>query len=165
METIRLGARLRAARKAAGFKTSKAFIKKNKVPASTYSQHESGARIPDDESLKFYSKIFLVDFQWLKEGKGLPYTKVTTSSDKYVLEDELLDLNQFKHSFIDQNLLTSILNEIISIYAPIISNQTIKKITLDTIKIYKSISSSDLSINNQSKILKKIIRDCKNNNQ
>lgn len=161
METIRLGARLRAARKAAGFKTSKTFSKKNKVPMSTYSQHESGARMPDDETLKFYSKIFLVNFDWLKDGKGAPYSSINTAIN--MLEEELFDLNSFKPiSSINQNLLTSILSELISIHASKISNQTSKKIATDTLKIYKAISQRDTSDKNKMKILKHVLNEYKN---
>jgi transcriptional regulator with XRE-family HTH domain len=88
MTTIqRLGARLRAARKAAGFNTSKSFLKKYKIPASTYSQHESGARIPNEETLKFYSNILEVNFTWLKAGKGQPYKNINASKKESMIEE------------------------------------------------------------------------------
>src|SRR5438128_2280233 len=100
MTQIRLGARLRAARKAAGFNTSKAFLKKHKVPASTYSQHESGARIPDDTILEFYGKTFGVNIDWLKTGKGQPYKNINSKQDE-IISEELIDI---KPNNIDQKL-------------------------------------------------------------
>src|SRR5580692_4644305 len=112
METIRLSARLRAARKAAGFKTSKSFIKKHKIPASTYSQHESGTRTPDDDTLKSYSKIFSVNFDWLTNGIGLPY-KYADKKDG-ILAEELLDLNHYKNTNkLNMVLLNKTLKEIL----------------------------------------------------
>jgi transcriptional regulator with XRE-family HTH domain len=164
METIRLGARLRAARKAAGFKTSKTFLKESKIPASTYSQHESGARIPDDKILKFYSKIFTVNFDWLKEGKGLPYSNPNLTNN--ILEEELLDLNKFKlDPSINQPILTTILHDLLSVHSEKIPNKLVKKIVIDSIKIYEIVISSIGSSNkNQQKILKKTLNSYKKEN-
>ena len=160
METIRLGARLRAARKAAGYKTSKNFLRESKIPASTYSQHESGARIPDDKSLKYYSKIFAVDFNWLKNGKGLPYshTKKTTK----ILEEELLDLNKFKpNPSIDKSILTTILQELLSAHINKISYQMVQKIAVCIIHIHETIISANVSNKDQIKLLKRTIKQYK----
>src|SRR5579862_6047010 len=110
----RLGARLRAARKAAGFKTSKEFLKKHKVPASTYSQHESGARNPDDHALKFYSKVFRVNFNWLKSGKGNPYTNNNINKNT-IMKEELLDIQSIKKVEINQKILLKALTQSINI--------------------------------------------------
>jgi transcriptional regulator with XRE-family HTH domain len=73
---IKLGARLRAARKAAGYKTAKEFVEKNNIPASTYSQHETGSRKkPNDKILKTYSELLKISFEWLKTGEGNPFTE------------------------------------------------------------------------------------------
>lgn len=137
MDTIRLGARLRAARKAAGFKTSKSLVRKHKIPASTYSQHESGSRTPDDDTLKFYSKIFSVNLDWLKDGKGLPYSASSLSA-KNIIKEELLDLSSLKKSTtINEHLLTKILSEIfLEKNTQNITANSIKKIVKEAIKIY-----------------------------
>jgi transcriptional regulator with XRE-family HTH domain len=161
METIRLGARLRAARKAAGFKTSKSFLKKSKIPASTYSQHESGARIPDDDTLKFYSKLFTVNFDWLKNGKGLPYTQIAPKNN--TLEEELLNLEEFKsNTAINHAVFTTILRETISNHASSIPTKIIKKIADDTLKLYAGTMLLDTSNKNHAKKLKSIINEYKN---
>lgn len=125
MVTIRLGARLRAARKAAGFKTSKEFLKKYKVPASTYSQHESGARVPNDESLEFYGRVFGVTYKWLKTGKGQPYKQISVGK-KEIMNEELIDLNKGE---IKQKILTSILEKLLKIHVPQLSTTFVKSIS------------------------------------
>src|SRR5579872_7461018 len=102
-DIIRIGARLRAARKAAGFKTAKSFLKKHKFPASTFSQHESGARIPDDKMLAFYSNVFKVNFAWLKNGKRHPYKKISAHQIG-VMNEELADLKQLNPNKLSINI-------------------------------------------------------------
>lgn len=139
--TIRVGARLRASRKAAGFKTSKEFIKKHKVPASTYSQHESGARTPDDEALRFYSKIFGVNFDWLAEGKGQPFSKSTTIQ-KSAMDEELLDISGQKNTrtkdldIINQKLLAKLLEEMIVFHQSSKAKTTPKSIAKNVASLY-----------------------------
>jgi transcriptional regulator with XRE-family HTH domain len=113
LKNIRLGARIRAARKAAGFKTSKQFTKNHKIPESTYSQHESGARYPNDEMLQFYCKIFEVNLNWLKTGNGNPYTQKNSRKNS-IISDELIDLKKpnIKNK-IDQKLLERILIDLL----------------------------------------------------
>jgi transcriptional regulator with XRE-family HTH domain len=134
---IRLGARLRAARKAAGFNKLKEFSKKLKVPESTYCQHESGAREPSDERLKFYSKTFGVDFGWLKTGEGQPYT-IRTRSNKNILEEELIDLKSLKskNQIIKPELLASILLDLFKSFSVAITPQFAKKIAKSASKAY-----------------------------
>ncbi len=136
---IRLGARIRAARKAAGFKTAKAFLKKHKVPASTYSQHESGARTPDEEGLRFYTKVFDVDFDWLKTGKGQPFRKAT-SFKKEALTEESLVLRRTDR--INEELLAKILAQSIRDYAQKISSKVIQSIAEESAEAYNKQASS-----------------------
>jgi transcriptional regulator with XRE-family HTH domain len=152
---IRLGARLRAARKAAGFNTSKEFLKKHKIPASTYSQHESGARIPDDDALHFYSKVFDVNFEWLKNGKGLPYKKISPNKAN-IMDEELINLSSDKQhqSAFNQELMTDILGRLISAHTSELSTNTVKSIAKEASRIYKDIISSASSTKMQMKLLK-----------
>lgn len=138
MDTLRVGARLKAARKAAGFKTSKEFIRKYHIPASTYSQHESGSRSPDSEALKFYSKSFGVSFDWLNTGKGLPYKNIQPAQ-RSAMTEELIDLKILSNpvSTIDTKLLEDSLKKAINKHSITIPAATIKKIIQETIKLYK----------------------------
>jgi transcriptional regulator with XRE-family HTH domain len=165
METIKLGARLRAARKAAGFNTSKAFLKKYKVPASTYSQHESGSRTPDDKMLQYYSKIFEINFNWLKSGGGQPFNH-SAPSKMNIMEEELFDLNMLKLTKkqpvkqINQKLLTKILSDIIDFRTVIKSKKLISAIVKDAVKIYSNIITH--ANDNQSHITKTVLTAYKN---
>lgn len=154
-EITRLGARLKAARKAAGFNTSKSFITKHKVPASTYSQHESGSRMPDDEALKFYSKIFDVNFNWLKKGEGHPYTKIS-SEKKQIFNEELIDLTNFGQysKTINKDLLATIFEELFKLNQSPLSNRLINKILTKSIHIYNKIVSSGSTEDQQRKLLR-----------
>jgi transcriptional regulator with XRE-family HTH domain len=136
--TIRFGARLRAARKAAGFKTSKDFLKKYKVPASTYSQHESGSRSPNDTMLEFYSEVFGVNLNWLKTGDGKPYSRINIAK-KTIISEELIDLNQAKiiHP-LNQKLLTKILEELLQNSRSL----SVKKIAHTAVKKYAELAFS-----------------------
>ncbi len=147
MDTIRLGARLRAARKAAGYKTSKAFLKKYNIPASTYSQHESGSRIPDDEILKYYSKLFDVNFDWLKSGIGSPFN-ISISSKKNIINEELLDINKMKEKqdklFINQKIFTKILEGVIDTQFQSKKNKLSSSIIVqDTFEIYSKVMTNN----------------------
>ncbi len=117
-----LSARLKAARKAAGYKTSKEFIEKNKIPPSTYSQHETGRRKPNDNLIKQYSKLLNVNFDWLKIGEGDPYAdKQLVVKQKKFLQEEMLDLSQWKSvaasaEIINESLLTEILKQLLELH-------------------------------------------------
>jgi transcriptional regulator with XRE-family HTH domain len=130
---IRLGARIRAARKAAGFKTAKSFLKKHKVPASTYSQHESGARTPDDQALKFYAKVFEVDLNWLKTGKGQPFTK-TTPFQQETLAEESIQLKRKEP--INAELFKKIITRCIKMHTPKLSLKLIQSIAEESASTY-----------------------------
>ena len=141
---IRLSARLRAARKAAVFKTSKAFLKKYNIPASTYSQHESGSRLADDKTLKFYSKTFDVNFDWLKTGNGQPFLKPTLTKST-TLKEELIDLSGFKNNKIassievDQKLLAKILEKMIVLHLPEKTKLSFSAIARSAVQLYVKI--------------------------
>lgn len=67
-----IGLRLISARKAAGFKTAKAFASVHHIPYTTYSQHEAGKRSTQVDILIQYSQLLGVDPGWLLTGKGKP---------------------------------------------------------------------------------------------
>ena len=78
--------RLRAARKAAGFKTEKSFARKYHIPITTYSQHETGKRKMMPEVIMDYSLKLEINPGWLLTGEGEPFDKklnkanITTST-------------------------------------------------------------------------------------
>src|SRR4051812_36151627 len=65
--------RVRAARKAAGYKSAKEFANRYKIPLSTYSQHETGKRSINAELIINYSSYFTINPCWLLTGNGEPF--------------------------------------------------------------------------------------------
>ena len=118
MTTVELDlpARLRAARKTAGFKTAKAFTEAHGYPASTYCQHETGARNLDDATIRDYSKLLKVNYDWLAKGEGLPYKNKLDEKRAKTFQSETLDLNTLTRTapLISEKLLASILEALMS---------------------------------------------------
>ncbi|MCK4869950.1 MAG: helix-turn-helix transcriptional regulator [Gammaproteobacteria bacterium] len=86
-----LGTRIRAARKALGYKTGRDFQRKlGFVERSLYYQWEIGRRIPSEEALKKISKICNVNYEWLVTGKGSPYKGVKISSSDAQKKEALI---------------------------------------------------------------------------
>ena len=116
LDKLKIGARLRAARKAAGFKTSLAFCEKFTIPSSTYSQNESGVKAPRTEALKKYAECLGVNFEWLKSGIGEPILEENTHKTMCIKEDlsetnmadELIG-QRYALSPIDESLLADVL--------------------------------------------------------
>ena len=145
-DAIRFGARLRAARKAAGFKTSLSFTRKYKIPQSTYSQHESGTRNPDEQTMKNYSKCLGVHYEWLNNGEGLPYTKMK-ETQKTVMQEELLDIKPMSKytqlvEIAHQELLVQILDELLRFNEKHKHKLAISKIVSDAVALYQDVVSS-----------------------
>lgn len=69
-----IGLRLRAARRAASFKSARTFATQHKIPESTYSQHETGKRSLNPDMLLRYSELLDIDPGWLLTGEGVPYS-------------------------------------------------------------------------------------------
>ena len=152
-DNLRIGTRIRAARKAAGFQTAKSFLKKYKFPASTFSQHESGARVPDDETLEYYSKLFEVNLNWLKTGKGLPHAK-PTSNQKKILGEELINITKPAPTQFNEELLAKILTRLLILQDAKISAKAIKLLSKQAGKMYQKITSTSTSAKMQLNLLK-----------
>lgn len=71
--TRNIGARLKAARKAAGYRSATAFAGKRDIPMSTYSQHEGGKRSMNAEALMYYAEQLGIQAGWLLSGQGTPF--------------------------------------------------------------------------------------------
>lgn len=63
-----IGKRLRKARKLRGYKSARAFAIEQKIPESTYSQHETGKRSLSPEIVLRYSECLKVGPGWLLSG-------------------------------------------------------------------------------------------------
>jgi len=107
--------RLRAARKAASFKSAKDFANQYKIPLSTYSQHETGKRSINAELIINYSSYFQINPYWLLTGNGEPFFGNGQKDRKAILERENFSISpkvndqQNKYSQIDLALLKKIL--------------------------------------------------------
>ncbi len=77
-----LKTRLKAARLAAGYKSLSSMCEEHHLHKSNYSQHESGSVAPREQVLKKYCELFDVNFEWLKDGAGLPYDDVISDNNK-----------------------------------------------------------------------------------
>ena len=85
--SMQIGNRLRAARKAAGFKSARAFAEKYEIPESTYSQHELGKRSLNADTLMKYSALCAINPSWLLTGAGQPYLSKNTSKEKLLFSN------------------------------------------------------------------------------
>jgi len=115
-----LGARIKAAMKAARFKTAKEFCKKYHIPYLTFAQHTQGRRHPTQDFLTLYSKAFGVTIQWLETGEGNPLLNAKQSAKtakvlKLSAEEinKRLQIDQLLHSALDTELLTEIIKQLL----------------------------------------------------
>lgn len=65
-----IGARLKIARIASGYRTAKDFAEEHNISNSTYSQHETGKRQINIDTLVKYAELISVNPSWLVSGKG-----------------------------------------------------------------------------------------------
>ena len=63
-----IGSRLRQARKTCGYRSARAFAKEQEIPESTYSQHETGKRSLNPETLLRYCGCLGIEPNWLLTG-------------------------------------------------------------------------------------------------
>ncbi len=107
--------RVRAARKAAGFKAAKDFATQYNIPLSTYSQHETGKRSINAELIINYSSYFNINPCWLLTGNGEPFFGEDQTDKKAIIERETFSIShkvnddQSRYHHIDLALLKKIL--------------------------------------------------------
>lgn len=65
-----IGKRLQQARKAAGFRSARAFARHHNIAESTYSQHETGKRSLSPRMVLHYCDCFKINPGWLVSGQG-----------------------------------------------------------------------------------------------
>ncbi len=91
-----IGLRLRAARRAANFRSARTFAFQNEIPESTYSQHETGKRALSPEMLLNYSQLLNVDPGWLLTGDGSPYLMQGQDQEReQLISQEMQNLRNF----------------------------------------------------------------------
>ena len=146
---LTLPQRLRAARRSAGYKSAKAFITAHGIPGSTYSQHETGARNIDANTLKEYAKLFDVNYKWLAGGEGSVKKNKSDETRAKAFATELLDLNTVIKTapLISEKLLSAVLEGLV---------KTSKKINAKTLanaatSIYSDVVRLEGDLNDQLK--------------
>lgn len=111
-----LGARIKAAMKAAGFATAKEFCEKHNIPYLTFAQHVQGRRMPTTDFLKLYSKSFGVTTQWLQSGEGHPITHNKRSKNKKIKDAFAHEISKHQTELLlNSALLTTILEAVIKL--------------------------------------------------
>ncbi len=83
-QAMDIGLRLKAARKAASYKTACAFAKQHNIPISTYSQHENGKRVLNADILLQYGELLNVSPGWILSGMGDPYVDNKNCPEKSI---------------------------------------------------------------------------------
>ena len=91
----KIGIRLKAARKAAGYRSATAFASEKSIPMSTYSQHENGKRSISAEMILYYCEQFAVEPGWLLSGFGTPFVADA---------QEIAKKNQIMSTVLDEEL-------------------------------------------------------------
>ncbi len=105
--------RLKIARRTMGYTSARIFAIKNMIPASTYAQHESGARNINIETMLHYCGILSISTSWLLTGTGDLYdvniTKQQACNEVDNKTSALATNKVRKNCFlVDIDLLTSI---------------------------------------------------------
>lgn len=94
-----LGQRLRAARKAAHYKSARAFSSQYNIPETTYAQHESGKRSLNVETLIHYSRLLNISAGWLLTGHGETLQEISHSNQcQEFLAKQSLNIENLIHA-------------------------------------------------------------------
>jgi transcriptional regulator with XRE-family HTH domain len=141
MKLDTIAARIRAARQAAGFKTARSALLKLDIPPSTYSQYETGSRVPDETILMQLAKKFKVRLEWLKTGVGNPFPKDNPKLQQ-IIDESLEDNTLIKTAgkpVIDAKVFVKIAEKLIQLNKTTMHKKPFVKIIHDTIEIYNEL--------------------------
>ena len=118
-EWIRLGARIRASRKAAGYQKAVNFQKAlGFVGLPLYYQWEVGKRKPNEDALKKISDLCKVNYNWLATGKGTPFKGIKFSKDKTKEKEALISYEILTRQFtVEQKPTANKIKDAIIAYA------------------------------------------------
>jgi transcriptional regulator with XRE-family HTH domain len=93
--TEQIGLRLRAARRAAHFRSARTFAAQHTIPESTYSQHETGKRALNPDMLLRYSELLGINPGWLLTGEGMPYSLKDKEFDEDSIYQKIMHLKNY----------------------------------------------------------------------
>lgn len=143
--------RLKAARKAAGFKSAKQFAVSQHIPVSTYFQHESGRRNIHADLLVVYSSKLQISLHWLLTGEeGSPLHQIAPEIEAdVVVPTPLEQMNH--HKLADLHLLRRIL----LIAEPLFSDPSIpyQELISYCFDVYDTVSTLVISMPEKEKII------------
>ena len=138
--TQNIAVRLKIARIASGFKTSKDFAEKYAIALSTYCQHETGKRPLSIEQLFYYAELTGVEPVWLLTGNGNPCSNP--------------DNKQMEQTILQEQEKFGCSGELVANAIPLVSDQDrfsyvnmklFKMIILDSIPLIKNIADAHIA--------------------
>jgi len=141
---IEIAARLRTARKMAGYKTLKQFCEKHNIPTSTYSQHETGTRKAKEKILRHYTDLLEVSYDWVLYGLGEPFANTQDSEHaKELFHRELKKITpRLAMDEFDKTLFADILSSFFVLQRHLSPDVDPKLISYVLIEIYEDIVST-----------------------
>ena len=149
--TKQIASRLKEARIASGFKSSKDFSNSNDIPTSTYSQHETGKRSISAELIINYSRILDINPYWLLTGKGIIKTNNLTSGGEL---DTSTDLTNYEEKL---NKNTELLKIILISAEQLFYDKSLKISFQELIEycfdIYKTVFPLSINLDEKKKII------------
>lgn len=153
--TEQIASRLRDARIDSGFKSAKDFANSHDIPASTYSQHETGKRSINAELILNYSKLLQINPYWLLTGKGSTKLESTIGEcESYYDLERTIDLDNYEEKLI-QN--TELLKIILISADPLFYDKSIKFSYVELIDycfdIYNIVCPLSISMEEKKKIV------------
>ncbi|MCD6039571.1 MAG: family transcriptional regulator [Gammaproteobacteria bacterium] len=162
--------RVRAARKAVGFKSAKDFASKYNIPLSTYSQHETGKRSINAELIINYSSYFQINPCWLLTGHGEPFFGENQQDKKDIIEREVFSISpkindqQNKYNQIELALLRKILLAAEPLFEDKSSTLSYPAIVNHCLEIYDTVSKLDADMEEKEKIINLTLSTIKHGN-
>lgn len=151
--------RLRAARKAVGFKAAKDFATKYDIPLSTYSQHETGKRSINAELIINYSSYFSINPCWLLTGTGEPFLGDAQKDKKAIIDRETFTISHKvnddnnKSQQVDLALLKRILLAAEHLFEGKSHQLSFKGLVDHCFEIYEAVSPLSADIEEKDKII------------
>lgn len=157
------GARLKTARKVAGFKFALDFCKKYNISQATYSFHENGKRQINAKTAEKYAELLGVNAAWLLTGQGNPYD-VQEKEKPPLPHDAFMELlkdqeNQSSYGLLDSpaeyvdhvniKMMSRIILDMVNILNKINFKLTNDQLTKRACEIYEDITKSSDDIKEQ----------------
>lgn len=146
-----MAGRIKAAMKAAGFKTAKQFCEAHDVHYLTFAQHVQGRRSPTKHFLTLYSRAFNVSKDWLVTGEGDPLGGDVDDKQQSIQSEETSEPTRCA-SQLNIPILGKIIHQLLEKKYCVVDD-TPKQFAVAAASVYKSVAN----INETEEIINKII--------